>query len=94
MHHLVVLPWVTILLNCYGTALFEQLIHIARFIEIWMFVRVCVSAYVCVSFNQVEVALHIQCHSLFYIPVNNLYSIYSCLWCKNTGNESLWEVKI
>ena len=41
----------------YGTALFEQLINIAQYIETWMFVRVCVSAYVCVSFSQVEVAL-------------------------------------
>ena len=40
------------------------------------------------SFNQVEVALHIFFHSLFHIPVNNLYSIHSCLLCKNPGSES------
>ena len=32
-----------------------------------MLVRVYVRAYVCVSFNQVE------CHSLFRIPVNNIF---------------------
>ena len=43
----------------YGTALFEQLINTVRFIEMWMFVRVCIRAFVCVSFNQVEVTLHL-----------------------------------
>ena len=43
---------------------------------------------VCVSFNQVEVALHIYCHSLFHTPFDNLYSIHNCLLCKNPGNES------
>ena len=60
--HLGVLPWMAILLNLaifYGTVLFEQLINIARYIETWMFVRVRVSAYACVSFNRVEIALHI-----------------------------------
>ena len=50
--------------------------------------RVCVSSYVCVSFNQVEVALHIYWHSLFHIPFNNLYSIHNCLCCMNPGIES------
>ena len=37
--HLIVLPWMAILLNIvilYGTALFEQLINIARYIEMWI----------------------------------------------------------
>ena len=45
--HIGVLPWMTILfnlINFYGTVLFEQLINIARFFEMWMFVRMCVSA--------------------------------------------------
>ena len=53
--HLGVLPWMAILLNVVKI-LFEHLINIARLIDMWVFVRVCVSAYVCVSFNQVEVA--------------------------------------
>ena len=42
--HLVVLHWMTILFNRvnFCMALFEQFINIARFIEMWMFVRVCV----------------------------------------------------
>ena len=85
--HLGVLPWVTILFNlviCYGTALFEQLINIARFIE--MLVRECE----CVSFNQVEVATHTYCDSLIHTAFNNLHSINNCLLCKNSTNESLW----
>ena len=50
--------------------------------------RVCVNAYERVSFNQVEVALHIYFHSVFYIPFNNSYFIHNCLLCKNPGNES------
>ena len=91
--HLVVLPWMAILLNFDGIALFEQLIHIARFIKMWVFVRVCVSAYVRVSFNKVEVALHIYFHSLFHIPFNNLYSIHNCLLCKNPRIESFMVIK-
>ena len=37
----------------YGIGIFEQLINIARLVEMWVFVRVCLSAYVRVSFNQV-----------------------------------------
>ena len=59
-----------------------------RPIEMWMFVRVCVSAYVCVSFNQVEVASCTYCNSLFHIPFNNLHSIHNCLLCKNPGTDS------
>ena len=73
--------------NKNNTALFEKLRNIARFIEMWMFVRRCVSAYVCVSFNQVEVAVHIYCHSLLHTPFNHLYSIHNCLLCMNSGNE-------
>ena len=61
----------------YGTALFEQLTNIERFIEMRMVVRVCMSGYVYVSFSHEEVALHINCHSLFHSPVNNLYSIHN-----------------
>ena len=56
-------------------------------------VRVYVSAYVRVSFNQVEVALHIYFHSLFPTPFNNSYSIHNCLLCKNPGNESTFVTK-
>ena len=45
--HLGVLSWMAILLNidiCYGIALLAQLINITRLIEMWMFVRVCVSS--------------------------------------------------
>ena len=49
---------------------------------------VSISSYVCLSFNQVEVALRIYCHSLFHIPLNNLYSIHNCLLCPNPGNVS------
>ena len=52
-----ILPWMAILLNLYGTALLEQLMNIARFVKMWMFLPVCVSAYVCVPFSQVELAL-------------------------------------
>ena len=64
--HLGVLSWMAILLILvifYVIALFEQMINIARFIEMWMFVCVCVSAYV-----EVEVALRLHCHSLFHTP--------------------------
>ena len=44
--------------------------------------------YVRVSFNQVEVALHIYFHSLCPTPFNNSYSIHNCLLCKNPRNES------
>ena len=46
------------------------------------------SAYACVSFNQVDVALHIFFHSLFHTPFNNIYLIHNCLLCKNPGNVS------
>ena len=73
-YHLGVFIWVTIcsilLTTLHCTALFEQLINIVRLIEMWMFVRVCVSAYVCVSFNQVEVALHIYIYIYIYIVIN------------------------
>ena len=49
--------------------------------------RECVSANVCVSFNQVEVALHIYFHSLCPTQFNHSYSIHNCLLCKNPGNE-------
>ena len=54
----------------HGIALFEQLINILRLIKMWLFV--CVSAYVCVSFYQVEIALQIYYHSPFHIPFNNI----------------------
>ena len=57
-----------------------------------MFVRVCVSAYVCVSFNQVEIVLHTYCHSLFHTQFN-LYSIHNWLLCKNPGNVSTLVTK-
>ena len=50
--------------------------------------RTCVRAYVRVSFNQVEVALHINFHSLFPAPFNNSYFIHNCLLCMNPGNGS------
>ena len=53
-----------------------------------MRVCVCVSAYVRVSFNQVEVALYIYFHSLFPTPFNSSHSIKNCLLCENPGNES------
>ena len=84
--HLGVLPWMAILLSL-ETDLFQQLINIARFIELWMFLRLCVSAYVCAAFNQLEVALQIYCHSLLHTPFNNLYSIHNCLLCENPGYE-------
>ena len=58
-----------------------------------MDVRARVREYVCVSFNQVEIALHIYCHSLFHTPFNNLYSIYNCLLCQNQKNVSLLITK-
>ena len=67
---------------------FEQLIYIERLIEMWMFVGVCVSGYVCVSFSQVEVASNTYCQSLFHPLCNNLYSIHNCLLSKNPGNVS------
>ena len=85
--HLGVLPWMAICFNLVHLllhTLFEQLINIARYIEIWIVVHAI--AYVCVSFNQVEVALHIYFHPLFHTPFNNLYSTHSCLLCKNLGN--------
>ena len=51
-------------------------------------VRACVSAYACVAFNQVEVALQIYFQPLFHTPFYNLYSIHNCLLCKNPGNVS------
>ena len=75
------------LLNCNSTSLFKQLINIARFIEMWMIVRVCVSAHVRVSFNQVQAALHIYFHLLFPTQFNNSHFIHNCLLCKNPGNE-------
>ena len=61
-----------------------------------MFVPVCVTAYVCVSFNQVKLALHIQCHSLFHIAFNN-YKNYNnyipftiVCYVSNRGMCSLW----
>ena len=53
------------LVSFYGIALFKQLINIARCIEMWMFV--CVSGYVCISFNQLEVALHIYIYIYIYV---------------------------
>ena len=53
-----------------------------------MCVSACVRECVCASFNQLEVALHIYCHSLFSIPFTNLHSIHNFLLCKNPGNES------
>ena len=41
----------------------------------------------CVSFNQVEVALHTYFHSLFHSPLNNLHFSHNCLIYKNPGNE-------
>ena len=64
----------------YDITLFEQLINIARFVEMWMFVRVCASV-------EVEVALHIYFHSIFHTPVNNSYSIQNRLLCTNSGDE-------
>ena len=53
-------------------------------------VRVCMSAYVCAwvrtCVHQVAVASNIYCHSLFHIPFNYLYSIHSCLLCRNPVN--------
>ena len=57
-------------LNLYGTTLFQQLINMAQLIEMWTFVRV--SAYVCVAFNKVEVALQIYFHALLHVPFNNV----------------------
>ena len=51
------------------------------------------SAYVCVSFNQVEIVLHTHCYSLFHTPFNNLYSIHNWLLCKNLGNVSTLVTK-
>ena len=50
--------------------------------------RPCVTACVCISFNQVGIALQIYCHSLLHTPFNNLYSTHNCLLCKNPGNVS------
>ena len=50
-------------------------------------------AYVCASFDQVEVTSHLYFHSLFHVPFNNLYSIHHCLLCKNQGNESASVIK-
>ena len=65
--------------NLYGTALFEQLINIPRFIEMWM--RVSVKASVCASFNQVEshyinIAIHyFILRSIIYIPFTIVYYV-------------------
>ena len=48
--------------------------------------RVCVSAYVCVSFHQVEDALRIYC--LFYTPFNKNIFHSQLFLCKNPRNES------
>ena len=83
-----VLRWAAILFYLFKplcTHLFEQLINISQFIEMWMFVRVCVSAYVFASFNQIKVALCMYCHSLFHTPFNNLNSIHYCLLRNNPG---------
>ena len=45
------------------------------------------SAYMRVSFDQVEVALHIYLNSPFPTPFNDSYSVYNCLLCKNPENE-------
>ena len=71
---------------CYSITLFEQLITIARLIDMWMFVRVCVSV-------EIEVALHIYFHSLLHTPFNNSHSIHNCLLCTNPGNESPLVIK-
>ena len=54
--------------------------------------RTCVSAYMRVPFNQVEVALRVYFHSLFYTPFNN--SIHKCLLCTNPGDDSPLVIKI
>ena len=78
-----VLSWIAVLYIFYFIALFEQLKNIARFIEMWVFVRVCVSVYVRVPFNKVEVALHnIYFQSLFHIPFNNSYFIHNSLFVR------------
>ena len=90
--HLDVSHWMAILLSIvtfYGTNLFEQLINIARFIEMW---RVCVSAFVFASFNQLELAIHIYCHSLFHTSLNDSHFSQNCLLCKIPGNESRFFV--
>ena len=52
-------------------------------------VNAYLNAYMCLSFNQVEVALSTFCHALFHTPFNNLYSIHNyCLLCANPGNVS------
>ena len=43
----------------------------------------CMSAYVCVAFNQVKVALQKCCDSLFHILFNHLYSIHNYLLCND-----------
>ena len=54
--HQGVLPWITILLNLYDAALFEQLIKWHDSLKCGCS---CVDAYVCLSSNHVDVALQI-----------------------------------
>ena len=63
------------MLNVYGTVLFDTAVAIDKYCTIHLNVDVsdvCVSAYVCVSFNQVEVALQLYFRSPFHAPSNNL----------------------
>ena len=58
-------------------------------VYVFMYVSVYVSVYVCVSFNKVEVALQIYCHSVFHTPFSNLYSIHNCLLGNYSGTSPL-----
>ena len=61
-----------------------QLINMARYIEMWVFVRVRVR--VCIiqlSRSRITYILEFT----IYSPFNNLYSIHNLLLCKNPRNE-------